>query len=98
MCLNAYIETSCNCTDPLRLEAFFLADVEPENNVLCSIVKDSEQRKCANEAGHEFQKHRKKLCPCKPECQKIDYEVSFFYKFKLYFNPDSNFSAKYVSE
>ena len=77
LCLINYLLDSCNCTDPLRLEGIFLDDLDTTENVtFCSTLKDSNQRICANEAANDFETSQRELCPCKSECNSIDYQVS----------------------
>ena len=79
ICILKYVKKVCNCLDPNLMEANFLSDVTPSDLTFCSMIKDSEQRKCSVDAVKNYSSTdgiNRENCPCQPNCYEEIYDVS----------------------
>ena len=75
-CRVQYVNETCECLDPLLLEASFLEKVNTTNLQFCSVVQNSTSRNCSTYALEEYAKNKGENCPCKASCYVENYEVS----------------------
>ena len=78
-CLVGFIGNKCNCVDPLSKDARQLTDFSTSN--FCNVDYKSEERKCVNEARHDYMKYSQidqHPCGCGLDCKHNKYMVKFF--------------------
>ena len=84
-CLVGFIGNKCNCVDPLSKDARQLTDYSITN--FCNVDYKSEERKCVNEARHDYMKYSQidqHPCGCGLDCKHNKYMVNFFNLYILH--------------